>query len=120
MYARLADFPVLDRYPFRIPAAAWNLWYRLQHRHPPVAQRRIDLPGLEPLQMILEERLWVCVDPTLADAPVIAWQRFESTGRSDLSAAMPCTVLQYHFGASRFRDRIIAVMAEQIALLPKG
>lgn len=56
------------------------------------------------MQAILEERLRVCIDPTLGDSPVIAWKGFESAGRSDISA---CTVLQYHFGASRFRERIL-------------
>lgn len=31
MYSRLADFPVLDEYPSRIPAAGWNVWRRIGH-----------------------------------------------------------------------------------------
>lgn len=114
MYSRLADFPVLDTYPSKIPAPVWNAWRRILRHEPRVAQRRLDLPELEPFQAILEARLWVCVDPTLGDAPVIAWQRFEDAGRSDLTAPMSCTVLQYHFGASRFRERILAAIGEEL------
>lgn len=114
MYARLADFPVLDEYLSRIPAPVWNVWRRSLRRQTRVAQRRFDLPGLEPFQAILEERLWVCVDPTLGDAPIIAWLRFADAGRSDLSAPVPCTVLQYHFGASRYRDRILEAISAEL------
>ncbi|NWG32287.1 MAG: hypothetical protein HXY29_12445 [Rhodocyclaceae bacterium] len=114
MYARLADFPVLDTYASRIPAVVWNVWRRTLRHTMRVAQRRFDLPGLEPLQAILEERLWVCIDPTLGDAPIIAWQRFEDAGRSDLSAPVPCTVLQYHFGASRFREAILLTIGAEL------
>ncbi|MCX8086520.1 MAG: hypothetical protein N3C63_06390 [Rhodocyclaceae bacterium] len=114
MYARLADFPVLDEYPHRIPAATWNAWRRFRLKQPRVAQWRFDLPGLEPFQAVIEERLWVCIDPTLGDAPIIAWQRFEDAGRSDLSAPVECSVLQYHFGASRYRDRILAAIQAEL------
>ena len=114
MYARLADFPVLDEYPHRIPAVTWNAWRRLRLRKPRVAQWRFDLPGLEPFQAVLEERLWVCIDPTLGDAPIIAWRRFLAAGRCDLCAPVACTVLQYHFGASRYRDRILAVIGREM------
>lgn len=114
MYSRLADFPVLDRYPSKIPAPVWNAWRRALRHGPQIAQRRLDLPELEPFQAVLEERLWVCVDPTLGDAPVIAWQQFEDAGRSDLTAPVGCTVLQYHFGASRFRERILLAIGAEL------
>lgn len=114
MYARLADFPVLDTYASRIPAPVWNVWRLTLLRHPKVAQRRFDLPGLEPFQAILEERLWVCIDPTLGDAPIIAWQHFAATGRCDLSAPVSCTVLQYHFGASRYRAYILEAIGAEL------
>lgn len=114
MYGRLADFPVLDTYPSRIPAAVWNAWRRTLRHHPGVSQRRFDLPGLEPFQAILEDRLWVCIDPTLADSPIVAWREFVAEGRSDLSAPVPCTVLQYHFGAARYRERMLEVIRAEL------
>ena len=114
MYSRLADFPVLDEYPSQIPAAVWNVWRRAHKREPRLVQRRFELPGLEPFEVILEDRLWVCVDPTLGDSPILAWLRFADTGRSDLSAPVPCTVLQYHFGASRVRERALALIAQEL------
>ncbi len=114
MYSRLADFPVLDEYPSRIPAPVWNVWRRVRHCWPRVAQTRFALPGLVPMEIVLEERVWVCVDPTLADAPVLAWLRFSDTGRSDLSAPVACTVLQYHFGASRIREPALLAIAEEL------
>lgn len=112
MYSRLADFPVLDEYPSRIPAATWNAWRRAFRRYP--HQIVLELPGLAPMTLVLEERFWVCVDPTLQGAPMLAWVRFQDAGRNDLTAPVPCTVLQYHFGASALRDRALALAASQL------
>lgn len=79
-----------------------------------MAQIRFPLPGLVPMEIVLEERLWVCVDPTLHDAPMLAWLRFEDAGRSALDAPVPCTVLQYHFGASRIREPALAEIAHEL------
>ncbi|MCX8017939.1 MAG: hypothetical protein N2690_08600, partial [Rhodocyclaceae bacterium] len=68
MYSRLADFPVLDTYPSRIPATTWNAWRRAFQRYP--HQIVVDLPGLTPMVLVFEERFWVCVDPTLQGAPM--------------------------------------------------
>lgn len=114
MYARLADFPVLDEFSSRIPAAVWNVWRRTWQRQPNVAQRRFALAGLKPLEAILEERQWICVDPTLGDSPILAWQRFEDAGRIDLAAPVACTILQYHFGASRYRENILLAIGSEL------
>jgi hypothetical protein len=114
VYSRLADFPVLDEYPSRIPAPVWNVWRRMRMRSPRVAQIRFALPELVPMEIVLEERLWVCVDPTLGDAPMLAWVRFDDAGRADLAAAVPCTVLQYHFGASRIREPALQAVAAEL------
>ena len=123
MYGRLADFPVLDEYPSRIAAPVWNAWRRYLHRRlagvaPP--QLRFALPGLEPFEAILEERLWVCVDPTHADSPVLAWRRFVDAERTDISAPVGCTVLQYHFGASAVRERALAAIGVELSNRLRG
>ena len=75
MYSRLADFPVQDEYPSHIPAATWNAWRRTCGRLPhPISS---SLPGLEPMAMVLEQHFWVCFDPTLGDAPILASARFQ-------------------------------------------
>lgn len=112
MYSRLADFPVLDEYPSRIPAATWNAWRRAVRRQ--ARQIVIELPGLAPMNMVFEERFWVCVDSTLLGAPMVAWVRFQDAERNDLSAPVPCTVLHYHFGASKLRDRALALAAGEL------
>lgn len=114
MYSRLADFPVFDEYPSRIPAEVWNVWRRTRRRWPRVAQLRFALPGLVPMEIVLEERLWVCVDPTLCDAPMLVWKHFADAGRVDLAAPVACTVLQYHFGGSRIREPVLRAMAEEL------
>ena len=114
MYGRLADFPVLDEYPSRIPAAVWNIWRRSCRRGLAHVQVRFAVPDCVPLEVVLEERLWVCCDPTLADAPVLAWVRFADAGRSDISAPVACTVLQYHFGASRVREAVLHAIAVEL------
>jgi len=112
VYSRLADFPVLDEYPSRIPPATWNAWRRAIRRSP--RQIVVELPGLAPMEMVFEDRFWVCVDSTLLGAPTLAWVRFQDVGRDDLSAPVPCTVLHYHFGASKIRDRALALATAEL------
>jgi len=104
MYSRLADFPVLDEYPSRIPAPVWNVWRRILLRQQRVAQRRLDLPEMEPFQMILEDRLWVIFRRRLHTL-----QKCHALPRLDAACNRPWMVaqpmsLKYNFGLHQLRS----------------
>ncbi|MBI3771089.1 MAG: hypothetical protein HY272_00075 [Gammaproteobacteria bacterium] len=57
---------------------------------------RVAVPGHRGLEVILDDRIWLCVDATAEDQPVMAWQDFASQGRSDLQTPVSCTLELYH------------------------
>ena len=108
----IRGIPAYDTYPQRVPAEVYNLWRRVWRRtRKPVA---FQLEGIPPMAMEMEEALWVCVDVGLNGAPVIAWSDFADAGRA-LHDPVPCTVTQFHFGASKIRDQVLAVTAAELA-----
>lgn len=112
MYQRLGDLPVLDRYPSRISAAVWNLWRR--YRRHAKREEWIALEGLPPMSLRLSDREWVVLDASLNDLPILAWGDFQSAGRTALQDPVPCTVRHYHQGASKIRDRVLRLLADEL------
>lgn len=110
----LWDVPALDEYPSRVPAAVYNLWRRYWMRH--AKPLRLPLENLPPMVLELDERLWVCVDASFNDLPVLAWSDFQDAGRA-LHEPVACTVTQFHFAASAIRNRALEAMAETLARL---
>lgn len=104
--------PALDSYPHRVPARAYNLWRRYWARRR--TGLRFALDGLAPMALDLEERLWVVVDPSLNDMPVLAWSEFRDTNRA-LHEAVQCTVTHFHFGASKLRAPALERLAHRLA-----
>lgn len=116
MYERLKNLPVLDTYASKVPAAAWNAWRRYwsqTHR-----EACFGLEGLPPLSLLLGEREWVLMDTGAYDFPVLSWSDFQDQGRG-LHEPVPCTVRHYHQGASRFRDKALVLMVEELELRMK-
>jgi hypothetical protein len=112
MYERLRDCPVLNEYPSRIPAAAWNVWRRYwMVNHRPTC---FGLEGLPPISLLLDEREWVLVDSSLYDMPVLSWTDFQDKGRTALHEPVPCTVRDYHQGAAKIRNKALQLMAEEL------
>jgi hypothetical protein len=112
MYERLRDCPALNEYTSRIPATVWNTWRRYwTHGHQPTC---FGLEGLPPISLLLDEREWVLVDSSLYDMPVLSWTDFQDHGRTALHAPVPCTVREYHQGATKIRDKALLLMAEEL------
>lgn len=112
MYERLRDCPALSEFPSRIPAEIWNVWRRYWVRiHRPTC---FGLESLPPMSLLLDEREWVLVDSSLYDMPVVAWSDFQDVGRTALHEAVPCTVRDYHQGASKVRNQALRLMAEEL------
>jgi len=57
---------------------------------------RVEVPGHRGLEIILESRVWMCVDANADDQAVMAWLHFDNRDRDDLQAPVGCTLELYH------------------------
>lgn len=75
-----------------------------------IALRRLEnpiryaVPGLRSLDLLISDELWVCVDRSLNDLPVVAWTDFNVT-RGSLHEPVPCKVRYYHAYAAAVMRR---------------
>ena len=61
---------------------------------------RVDLPDHRGLDIILSDHLWLCVDITRDDQPIMAWLDFDIRQRNQaLHAPVPCQLRLYHMHA---------------------
>jgi hypothetical protein len=107
----LWEVPALEEYPHRVPAKLFHLWRRYRLRR--AKQLRLELAHIPPMALDLEDCLWVCVDVTLYDAPIIAWSDFQTEGLA-LHDPVPCTVTHFHFGASAIRERVLQAALSEL------
>lgn len=64
--------------------------------------------GLRDLDMILEDKVWYCVDRSMHDLPIVAWDEFQS--RTALHEPVACRLSYYHAHA----DKILKNLWEAI------
>lgn len=57
---------------------------------------RIALRQHHGLEIILNNTMWLCVDSTAEDQPVMAWREFKIRGRSNLHQPIACELWIYH------------------------
>lgn len=109
----LDDIPVFDRSRRTVPASYFNrAKLALLRLGKPL---RLNIEGLRNLDLILDDDLWVCVDSSMNDLPVIAWLDFETVHRSALHEPIGCEIRYYHSHAGMIRDRILEAMDKQLA-----
>lgn len=99
LQVRLRNLPVYERSTGTVAAAHFNRVRLALLRVEAVL--RCPLAHLRGLDMVLTTDLWVCVDRTLNDVPVIAWLDFETHGRDSLVSPVRCEVRRYHAHADR-------------------
>ncbi len=110
MVTRIHDMPVYASCTEVIDASLYNLWRRARlHLNLPV---HLKLPKLKTMILILEVDYWVMVDPRHYDLPLIAWVKFQDSGRSSLHTPVECTINYYHFMASQFYEKILINIGE--------
>lgn len=68
---------------------------------------RAEIVGLRGLDAVVEEHVWLCVDRTLDDLPVVAWLEFAPLSRQALHEPVPCRVQFYHFHAQAIMSRVL-------------
>ena len=102
---RLKDVPAMARARTSIaPERYKRVRLALRRLENPL---RFALPGMRGLDVVLEDRLWLCVDRTLDDLPIVAWLDFEAGAQRALHEAVPCRVQFYHFHAQAIMDAIL-------------
>jgi hypothetical protein len=57
---------------------------------------RVAVPGHRGLEIILDDRTWLCVDANADDQPVMAWRNFSGYHRDNLHEPVTCTLELYH------------------------
>lgn len=76
---------------------------------------RVALPGHRGLEMILDDRFWLCVDSLHNDQPILGWHKFEITGRSELHAPVRCQLCFYHVQAGLVMGSVLNALHQVLA-----
>lgn len=106
MATRLEDVPVIKVKPSTIEAEIYNrIRLGLIRLENPL---RLTLPGLRGMDVLLDDKAWVCVDRTLYDLPVLAWTDFQTQSRAGLHAPIECRVNYYHIHANVIAETVLA------------
>lgn len=71
---------------------------------------RLPLSGLRGMDVILDQKAWVCIDRTFYDLPVLAWADFEPWGRSSLQDPVACKIHYYHVHADFIVNTVLSAM----------
>ena len=71
---------------------------------------RIELTGMHDLELILDDKTWLCVDTGLGNLPVLAWKAFDIGARNALHEPVTCRVDYYNLHAELIRDRVLEIM----------
>ena len=109
MYTRHDDLPVLSAWPSRVQAEHYNIAARALPRLGPWL--RLPLPGLAALELILQARDWIVVDPTHADIPVAAWAGLDPAPDRGLHEPVTCELRYYHGAAGKVAAQVPGIMA---------
>lgn len=116
MYTRLDKIPTLQTRTDNLDARFFNSVRLGLIRYG--APLRLELAGLRGMDIILERERWACVDRTLFDLPVIAWDRFESIRDADrpqsLLQSIRCRVRHYHCNANHISAIVLAATVSAI------
>lgn len=108
MRTRLDNIPVYDTRECMIRVQDYNLVrIALKRLGSPI---RIEIPNLRTLDFILEDDLWVIVDRSLNDVPVIAWLDFKDKDRESLHEDFPCERRTYHTHAMIIIDKALEAL----------
>jgi len=71
---------------------------------------RFEIPKLRTLDFILEDDLWVIVDRSLNDIPIMAWNDFKNHARTNLHEDIHCLKRIYHTHAHMIHDKAIEAL----------
>lgn len=75
---------------------------------------RVSLVTHRGLETILDDEVWVCVDATRDDLPVLAWRAFEVRGRDSLHEPVACRLELYHHRAGLIMGSALEALEETL------
>lgn len=105
MRSRLSELPRYGSRDYAMPAAYYNrVRLALLRLETPL---RLALPGLRTLEIYLDEEVWVCLDASLNDFPILAWLDFSVDGRTSLHEPVACRLCTYHAHATMIEERVL-------------
>lgn len=121
MRSRLDEIPTFEIRESLLRAQDFNLVrIALKRLGTPI---RIELPRLRTLDFIFEKDVWVIVDRSLNDIPVIAWLDFSEAMRNNLHEPIACQQRSYHTHARIIIDKAFEAMhlilGEKLSALEK-
>lgn len=72
---------------------------------------RVDVPRHRGLEAILTDKVWLCIDATRDDQPILAWSDFEVAGRTALHEPVACRLNLYHIHAGLVMGSVLDALA---------
>ena len=112
MYSKFNDIPVLKAVPTYIEAAYYNrVRIALNRISNPL---RLPLINLQGLDFILQDDVWICVDRSMNDLPILAWTDFNLRDRSSLLASVACQLRFFHSHADLVCGSVLGMAERQI------
>lgn len=113
MKSRLQDVPVLKTLVTTVEAKYFNRvrlgLLRLEN------QLRFELPRLRSLDLLMDEEIWLCVDRSMNDLPVLAWMDFAIKERQALHEPVRCQLRFFHSHANIIAKTILEDMDKLLA-----
>ncbi len=93
MRTRIHDVPACFVETVDVSAKRYNLIQLALNRLD--GPLRFPLIGLRNLDILLDRDVWACVDRSVLDLPVAAWNQFDTHDRIDLQADVRCELRHY-------------------------
>lgn len=112
MKTRLDSVPVMHSVHQQIDAHTFNTIRLGMLRLP--APIRLAIPGMRDLRILLDKDLWLCVDESNNDLPILAFSDFEVANRTELAAPVKCLVRYYHYHADLIRQAALETAVSYI------
>ena len=112
MNSRFDDIPVLKAIPTYVEAAHYNrIRIALSRVDNPL---RISLTNLRGLDFIMENDIWICVDRTMNELPILAWANFDTKNRNSLLESVACQLRFFHSHADLICGSVLGLALRQI------
>lgn len=73
---------------------------------------RFELAGVGKADILLMEDVWLCVDRSRDDLPLMAWTDFETKGRSALHEPVRCNLRYFHVHAGMLSAKVLPALDE--------
>ena len=88
-----------------VPAEDYNrVRLALKRIHNPL---QFELISMRCLEVVLNDKYWLCFDCCVDSQPIMAWTNFEVSGRSSLNAPVECELRLYHHKAGMVMGEVL-------------